>query len=186
VQRLRPLRISRCPKERIAELWHLYEQNMPHGLPPDEDGHYREALQSDNPMIFLAEEGGRLVGTFGLSYEAEANHHWLSYLLVAPEDHRRGVGTTLLLASIALLPKARTPQFLCISAVPTALGFYHRFGFRTGGEWQHSSGLLLPLQYLALVPEMGESCWHWLVTVGATLPILTEDIPKTAPQAATP
>jgi hypothetical protein len=103
---------------------------------------------------------------------------WICYVFVEPEQHRRGVGVTLMLAALGLLPRRHRPMTVAVSALPTALRFYERFGFRRAGETPFDDGEMHPLAVLAPVtPAMGHDCREILRGAGASLPEPTLPIP---------
>jgi GNAT superfamily N-acetyltransferase len=168
--RILPLRFSVCPPERISECLSLFQRNEPHGVPSDDRECYRSGLQDGRFLTLIVEEGERLVGTFGIHYTPMRYEAWLCYVLVNPDDHRRGVGTTMLLAALALLPENQSEFSLWIAALPTAAGFYYRLGFVRLGEFEHSSGQLHQVASLRVTFEMISSCRAWLKAAGASLP----------------
>ena len=59
---------------------------------------------------------------------------WLVFGLVAPSYQGHGIGTTLLLARLAALPRPDGPTRLLLSNVPGSVGFFARFGFKLQGQ----------------------------------------------------
>lgn len=175
--RIRPLRISLCTKERFGDCMALHERNEEHGVPSDHRERYLSTLGGHDVLTLIATDGDHVVGTFGVQYGAPVNTYCLCYLMVSPERHRQGIGTTMLLAALALLPEDHPELTLCISALPTAADFYYRFGFRRVGEHQHSSGQMHQLAVLPVTSAMSHTCRVWLAAAGAKLPSSTYEIP---------
>jgi GNAT superfamily N-acetyltransferase len=183
-QRLRPLRFARLTAERIPECLELYDRNVAHGLPGDHREAYREALDSGDILTLVAEdEDGKLAGTFGVQFGFQPDVVWLCYVMVAPEQHRRGIGVTQWLASLALQRGPHVTRSLAVSAVPRALGFYERLGFLRVGETPHTNGDMHPLAVFSPVTEeITSDSLRILESIGATLP----DEPLVIPHARMP
>lgn len=143
-ERLQPLRFSYCPEERHAECVSLLERNVPHGVPEGEADAYLSSLRAAGIRTIIAEDAdGQLVGTFGLGRVHGINDFWLSYVLVAPERHRRGIGTTLVIAAMAMLPENEGDLRLFMAALPAAVEFHAPFGFSFFKDRPHREGVVL-------------------------------------------
>jgi predicted N-acetyltransferase YhbS len=86
--------------------------------------------------VLVAEADGRVVATGGIEVlrAKDVEAAWLSYGMVLPEHQRRGIGTTLLLARLSLLPRVRTRWIVLMASVSGSESFYGRFGFRPLGD----------------------------------------------------
>jgi GNAT superfamily N-acetyltransferase len=169
--RVRALRLTWYTPERITDCLELYDRNAVHGVPSAHREHYERTLRNRSILTLLAEDDSGVVGTFGLQYGFQPHVLWICYVFVAPEQHRRGIGVTLMLAALGLLPHGHQPMTVAVSALPTALRFYERFGFRQAGETPFDDGEMHPLAILAPVTRaMGRDCRKILRSAGATLP----------------
>ena len=54
----------------------------------------------------------------------------LSFGMVLPDYQRQGIGTTLLLARLSLIPQTRDSWIVCMTSVGGSDSFYRRYGFR--------------------------------------------------------
>ncbi|HSI64584.1 MAG TPA: GNAT family N-acetyltransferase [Candidatus Saccharimonadia bacterium] len=188
VGQIRPLRISICPENRLAECERLYLQNIPHGLPADHFIDFSSTLRSGSLLVLLVESEDRLVGTFSLNRCKENGVVSLCYVLVDPEHHRSGIGTTMFFASVALLSLWESNVILAITALPGTEPFYRRLGFLRTGEMLLPDGLMVELAVLYVWPHMSRNCRKWLVKGGAHLPESGYEIPTTThlqPDSAT-
>jgi hypothetical protein len=79
-----------------------------------------------------------------MSYLARPDVAVLSYGMVHPKHHGRGIGTALLLARLALLNPNRLSYYVCIFALKKSIGFYRRFGFGAFQPWKDWHGDLHP------------------------------------------
>jgi GNAT superfamily N-acetyltransferase len=175
--RIRPLRISLCTEEHFEKCVALFVENESHGVPSEHRASYASKLADGNIRTLLVEDGDKPVGTFGVQYGSMPNTYWLCYMLVCPECHRKGVGTTMFLAALALLPEDHSGPTLWISALPAAVSFYSRLGFQFVGEHQYPDGGVYQLARMNISPEMSRSCRRWLAAAGVLLPTPPYDIP---------
>jgi len=76
---------------------------------------------------FVAESGGKKVGLCVL--EIQGKHAELGHVWVAPECHRRGIGTALVARALEAAAKAGVRSVTILSD-PFAEGFYVRLGAR--------------------------------------------------------
>jgi predicted N-acetyltransferase YhbS len=185
LEKLRPLKISVCPPHRLSECERLYEQNIPHGLPSDELGEYSKILRDGHHLVYIAEEGETLVGTFALTRFPVRPIFWLVYVLVHPEHHRRGTGTTMMLASLAMLPppSGNEIQVLAITTLPHSASFYERFGFYRWSDEQKPNRLSVPIFTLPVLRELNTRCREWLAQAEARLDALGSPIPVSEPES---
>lgn len=183
--RLRPVQISLCTEGRFLECMDLHDRNAPHGVPLDHREEYLSVLKGGDVLTLVVEDQGQLVGTFGIQYGSIPETFTLCYVLVSPDHHRRGIGTTMFAAALALLPAKHSDLTLCIAALPTASGFYGRLGFHEAGEYRLASGLMLELGVMPVTSLMSRSCRGWLSEAGATLPDLPFEIPTAKPFCGT-
>lgn len=174
---LRPLRISVCPESKLSECERLYDENIPHGVPADHRSEYSSILRSDRLLTLIAEDGDEVVGTFGVQYGEQVRTYWLCYMLVSPEHHRRGIGTSMFFASIALLPDDNPHLTMGICALPDARDFYKRLGFRRVGDVQVSGGDVQQVGVLYLWRRQAKPVRAWLLDAGAELPAPGYEIP---------
>jgi ribosomal protein S18 acetylase RimI-like enzyme len=95
-----------------------------------------EALaRDDDRALFVAEQGGVLVGCGGVVVPVAESSAEVFAMWVAPEARRRGVGERLLRALVAFATsrRARTIRLLVLPGNEPALRLYRRFGFRETG-----------------------------------------------------
>lgn len=180
-RRIQPLRFSRLTPERIGECLEFYEGNVPHGLPEDHHHVYREALETERILTYVADTEHGMAGTFGLQWGYQPGVVWLCYVMVRPDQHRRGIGATLWLASMGVQQDLHAPRVLAISAVPRALGFYERLGFLQAGQTPHTNGEMHTLAvFNPVTSEVVRGSRQLLHAAGATLPDGFHEIPKAA------
>jgi predicted N-acetyltransferase YhbS len=109
---------------------------------------YRKTLLEEATYTLVAEKDGRVIASGGLSYLMREDVAALSFGLVHPDHQGSGIGTSLLLARLALLDPQRQPYSVGIAAVEKSFGFYRRFGFRPYTPWQDQHGQKHPSGYL--------------------------------------
>jgi N-acetylglutamate synthase-like GNAT family acetyltransferase len=91
-------------------------------------------------LYLVIEVEGMLVGCGGISIDRwpTQNCGSLVFGLIHPGYHRRGLGSTLLLARLALLP-AKAWR-INLQAVPASRSFYEMFGFLLYSTVKHVTG----------------------------------------------
>jgi predicted N-acetyltransferase YhbS len=189
---LRPLRISVCPESRFSECERLYDENVPHGVPADHRDEYASTLRSNRLLTLIAEDEGKVVGTFGVQYGEQYGTYWLCYLLVSPEHHGKGIGTTLFFSSIALLPEDHPHLNLCIVALPGAARFYHRLGFLRVGQVEYSKNEIHQVAVMHLWRQRARDVRSWFLAANVKAPTSGYEIPlrevtsSPAPSPGTP
>lgn len=177
--RIQPLRFSVCEPARFSDCLRLHEANEDHGVPHCHRPIYSKLLHSRRVLTILAETESGVVGTFGIQYWPTPDMMSLCYMLVSPSEHRRGIGTTMFMASLALLPDDHSDISVLISALPTAVEFYDRFGFERIGEHLDPGGEMHQLAVLRPVTSaMIAGCRSMLMEAGATLPKTCYAIPS--------
>jgi GNAT superfamily N-acetyltransferase len=115
----------------FARCAELYDLNAPGRFPDGGITGFHEALLDPEKVNLVLEAERTIVGAGGISAQATSYCYvaYLTYGMVDPTWHRRGVGTLLLLARIATLPEPAPWGVLKMSNVQSAASFYQRFGF---------------------------------------------------------
>jgi predicted N-acetyltransferase YhbS len=185
--RLRPLRFRVATKADFPACEALHHANEAHGVPANHREHYAAALRGGSMLTLMVEENGSVVGCCGLQWSAEPGVAWLTYGLVVPELHRKGIGTTMFLARLSLLPDDGPDLTLVISALETSLPYYRRFGFQLVGRFDSDEdGNRYPVAVLTPVnSRMIQEAREKLAAAGAFVPDVTDAIPRAkAPEPA--
>lgn len=167
---VRALNLTVCGEDRFGECMELYERNEAHGLPSSHRSGYLEALKSGTLLTLIAEDQGQVVGTFGLQYLRKPDILILCYVLVSPDCHSSGVGTTMFFASLALLPEHHNKVIIGVYALPHSMGFYRRFGFRSYKRFQDTDNTTMILAGLPVNGATSARCRELLARAKATLP----------------
>lgn len=185
--RLQPVHIRKLTNDDIPWCEELYNRNDRYGVPKENYGDFQRYLRSNHQLVLIVEDGhGNRVGTFGLSWVNESVAV-LTYLLIEPPGHAKGYGTTAVIAAISLLAKGAGDKILGIYALPHAIPFYRKFGFRVLDD-DHSSGFRL---FIAVIEDISPlliiDCVEMLSNAGVTLPDYSDEIPLTpVPSQDTP
>jgi hypothetical protein len=176
--RLRPLRLRVAEENDFAYCEKLHVDNEPFGVPSNHRAVHAAALRAGDMLTLIAEEGGVPVGCCGLQLQP-AGIAWFCYALVEPIHHRTGIGTTMFVACLSLLPTGLGDQKIGISALETSLPFYRRLGFRLVGRFDHDDGNRYPIAVLEPIPSrLIEDCRAMLRSAGVTVLAETHQIPK--------
>ncbi|QIF00390.1 GNAT family N-acetyltransferase [Roseimicrobium sp. ORNL1] len=169
LRKLRALKISVCPAERLPECLGLYERNIPHGLPADHLEEYADVIYGGKQLVLLVEDGDKLLATFTLARYARGNQISLAYVLVDPVHHRSGVGTTMIFATIAMLSGENRNAILGITALPTSAAFYKKLGFSKVGRIKIDNGQSVGLFSVFIWSGVSCDCLRWLNEAGVRL-----------------
>jgi len=162
-----PLRIRSYTPNDFAACREFYVLNEPGRFPDGVLPEFEESLQSDRYIYLVAEKDGVLCGCGGVIIIEQHGRAALCSGLVHPEYHGQGIGTALLLARIAILPKDQ--WFVTLSPVPASRSFYERFNFREFTRFQGTGGVVMPLHYVRVSPDESGLCMKRLMDAGVAL-----------------
>lgn len=172
ISRARPLVLREATPEDFQTCERLHVENESFGVPSSGRNLYFEELRSGNGLTLVAEEAGQIVGTCGI-HKVKEGLYWFTYGLVLPARHGTGIGTTMFLARLALLPSEEggLRTRVGITALETSISFYKRFGFRFVGLGQGEDGGQYSVFYKDDVDRSTvEASRAVLERVGAVLP----------------
>jgi GNAT superfamily N-acetyltransferase len=153
IGRLSPIVFRRIRPEDLAGCLELYSLNEPKRFPENMKDHYERSLLAGDTYYLVAEIDGQIVASGGLSYVGREGHAVLSYGLVHPSHQRKGIGTALFLARLALLRPNGLYYRIFIFALRQSMGYYRRFGFTGGKPWKDIHGELHPSGNLFFSPN---------------------------------
>ena len=127
----------------------IYESNMPDFVPPEGLERFIEFLQIGTSYYLVVEHDGDIVACGGLELVGDSDAATLVHGMVHGEYHRRGFGTTLLAARLALLETDDRPVEIWAKVGTEAMPFYGRFGFAyhaaTDGRSRERANLCLSM-----------------------------------------
>jgi GNAT superfamily N-acetyltransferase len=114
----------------------IYVENEPGRLPRGYQRDFEQFLAHAGylKLVLTLEDRPVAIGGIGLFPGLFATLAWLVFGLVHPGHHRRGLGTTLLLARLASLPEPSKATKIFLSGLPASEGFFRRFGFEHQGQ----------------------------------------------------
>ena len=134
------------------DTWHATFPGLRHHEPKDAWQRRFEAEIALEEQVYIAEIAGRIAGFVAVK-DHGGGQGYLHQIFVAPEFHRRGIGSTLL-----ELAKELAPAGLCLHTLQRnlqAAAFYERHGFTVV---QTGSGRVgLPNAQYAWTPGSGEA-----------------------------
>ena len=114
-------------RSRVIALWErIFADDPPHNAPAKV---FDAKLAMRDGMLFVATEGGSVIGTAMAGYDGHRG--WLYTVAVLPEHRRRGIGTALVRHALGVLRSAGCAKVnLQIRAANAAVrGFYESLGF---------------------------------------------------------
>ena len=175
--RLRPLTFRRFDIADLPQCLALYKLNEPGRFPERVRDHYEECLRSGRTYVLVAEDEGRIVATGGMNIFLKPHIAVLSYGLVRPDYHGKGIGTALLLARLALLSNKEPVYRVLIFAVRKSFVFYQRFGFRPYTAWHDKQGVAHPSGQLIITIAEAQQCRKLLADHGISVPHDEDKVP---------
>jgi N-acetylglutamate synthase-like GNAT family acetyltransferase len=116
--------------EDLEACMEVYRSNEPDFLSPQGLQNYIDFLKTGTSYYLVIEHSGDVIACGGLELVGDSDNAWLVHGMVHREYHRRGFGTTLLAARIALLETDERPIELWTRAGTSVIPFFGRMGFR--------------------------------------------------------
>ena len=154
-----------------SEAWTgLYRSNEGCFIPAGRFDKYKASLEEGTSLHLVGELDGRIVVAGALLTGPEPRTATLGFGLVDADHHRQGLGTTLLLARLALLPVPTDGMWVQLYAIASSYTFYERFGFSLVGVFEDETATRLGLMQLALWPKQAQRIKDSLFTAGVRLP----------------
>ena len=147
----------------------IYNQNELGRFPAGVRGQFEKFLEDLGYLKLICCIDDEPVAIVGVGrIPALLSHHvWLVFGMVRPALHRRGIGTAMLLARIAALPRPVKPIRVILSSVAASDGFFTRFGFTYQGQMAvPPSGMLLDVKSAILNADSWEACRSLLQGMG--------------------
>lgn len=130
------------PEDREACL-EIHRSNLPHLQGTQSEEAFEEFLELGTSYFLVAEEHGDIIACAGLELVGDTDTATLVHAMVHADFHRRGFGTTLFAACLALLEPEGRPVELQARASRQAASFFGRFGFRLHSVSKNSDRGLL-------------------------------------------
>jgi GNAT superfamily N-acetyltransferase len=98
----------------------IYQKNEPGRFPAGVGGQFEEFLDQQGYLKLVCSIAEELVAIAGVGQIPAllAHHVWLVFGMVRPDFQRRGIGTAMLLARLAALPRPARPVRVMLSSVP--------------------------------------------------------------------
>lgn len=154
VPKLALCRIREYEPEDLEACVEIHQSNEPDLLPAEGLDSFTAFLEGGTSYMLVIEHAGDVIGFGGLELVGDSDTALLRHGMIHREYHRRGFGTTLLAARIALLETDERPLELWMSAPPASVPFYGRFGFKlervhpgaTGGGAGHTAMFSLMIE----------------------------------------
>jgi len=129
VPKLAACRIREYQPDDLDACLEVYRSNTPDFLSPAGLDNFTEFLQLGTSYYLVIEQDGDIIGCGGLELVGDSDAATLVYGMIHGEYHRRGFGTTLLAARIALLEVEDRPVDLWARMSTSSMPFYGQYGF---------------------------------------------------------
>ncbi len=158
----------------------LYRANEAEHFPGGYFDQYEGQLCAGDFLNLVAVREREPVGCVGLMSDANGDV-WLCFAMVAPSHQRNGVGTALLLTSLALLTPVNGWSTMRLTAVPGSVRFYRRFGFLFAPAMADHKGVVHSTACLDLRAAEIDACRAVLAERRISYPDVREQIPRQMP-----
>jgi len=145
----------------LAACEEIYRLNEPDRFPEGVREHFGGFIRDRQKALFLvAEAEGEVCGFGGIAMRREGKLEiaHLVFGMVHPSRQRRGFGTALLLARMAVLPVPRRWWTVLLMPVGGSESFYARFGFAFGMTTMTTLGAPGDLYRVALTAKSQAQC----------------------------
>jgi N-acetylglutamate synthase-like GNAT family acetyltransferase len=131
-----PSRVRPFAKQDLDVCRNLYVLNEPGRFPPGYLETFTESLESPTQLFLVVELHGQVAAIGGLYRTPESPQGCsLAFGMVHPDLHRKGLGTTLLLARLAVLSRPAGVWWAFLSSAGGSSTFFKRFGFQHYGRF---------------------------------------------------
>lgn len=161
---IRPLR-----EEDIPECHAIYRGNETGRFPDGYFSHFEADLQNDGYLWLIVEQDDELVAVGGVTlhkHELDITFGLLTFGMVAPDRHKQGFGSALLLARIAAVSRPDKLLAMGMTATPASVDFYKRYGFRFAARVQEDDGLEFDSYYTLITRDTWGECRALLKSSG--------------------
>ena len=133
--RIPEILIRELRTEDIDACHRIYTENAAHGLPDGYFETFTRDIESNSYLWMVAEVEEGPVGVGGICLTSTPDLiGGLAFGLVRPDKQQQGIGSALLLARMAALPKPDRYTRVMMSSVPATVDFYKQFGFSYFGR----------------------------------------------------
>ncbi len=117
------------PSDQAAVL-RLFDLNTPQYFDQAERAGLSYYLQNELEDYFVVEEEGEIIGTGGINYEPQAKTAVLSWDIVKPMQHGKGIGSSLTQYRIAYINRKDEIDRISVRTSQHTHRFYEKMGFK--------------------------------------------------------
>lgn len=116
-------------KEDYPNLLQLLDLNTPDYFAPEEKEDYIEYLNDKLEKYFVFEENGEIIGAAGLNFFPDEKSARISWDMVHPQHHGKGIGRKLTEHRITTIKELKAYEKIIVRTSQLAHKFYGKFGF---------------------------------------------------------
>jgi GNAT superfamily N-acetyltransferase len=139
-------------------------------VPPEYLAEFEEFLEDERILKLVLEVSDAIVGIGGIQYWMTWNRAFLSFGLIHPDFHRRGLGSILLLSRLVLLELTDQPLAVLLQATDHSRPFFEKVGFGSVPAGQDAHGSSFYNCHLSLTRQLHQQCADRLAHTGIVLP----------------
>jgi ribosomal protein S18 acetylase RimI-like enzyme len=108
----------------------IFDQNVPEYFDQSERDDFVHYLKEETQLYFVAVLDGEIVGCGGINYaKSDKNAAVISWDMIAPQHHGKGIGTQLLQHRIDILKKQEEINKIIVRTSQHTDIFYQKMGF---------------------------------------------------------
>lgn len=115
----------------MPALLNLIRLNTPRYFNPQEEKDFKHYLKHSIEQYFVLEEQKMIVGCGGINYEDDGKTGIISWDIIHPEYHKKGLGSKLLQHRIMLLKSNKKIAKIRVRTAQFTNFYYKKFGFKT-------------------------------------------------------
>jgi N-acetylglutamate synthase-like GNAT family acetyltransferase len=116
-------------KEDKKELVEILRLNTPQYFDETEEQDFIDYLDNELEDYFVVEEKGQVIGSGGVNYFPESNSARISWDMIHPDFHGKGLGKLLTLHRISHLRKTPNLKQIIVRTTQLTYKFYEKMGF---------------------------------------------------------
>lgn len=112
-----------------TQVLHIFQLNTPAWFAPEEAADLEDYLSNNAQHYFVVENEGVIIGSGGFNLFPEEQTARISWDIIHPDFHGKGVGKTLTQFRIDAIQQLEPDYSIIVRTSQLAYGFYEKLGF---------------------------------------------------------